>query len=147
MPLTPVRLLTPTRVVGYADTMVFTIIGAGGSGTAHSTTCTDGYNPNHLGVRIASAIARCMYEGVFFKKKVNKVYILSVDGEVGHWTCPFGVRDSFKYWFDTWGIPYTVINSQTTWWSLLQNPEPGILVVNTHGEAVPVPPRLWLGLQ
>jgi len=140
MPLTPVRVLTPTRVFRSINTMVFTIIGSGGLGTSHNPACTDGYNPNHIGVKIASATIRCMYERVFFKKTADKIYILSVDGEVGHWTCPFGVRDSIKYWLDQWGISYTVIDRQSAWWNLLQNPEPGVLVVNTHGEAVPVPP-------
>jgi hypothetical protein len=137
----------PVRIVKYVDTCCLGIIGAGGLGTSHSSTCTDGYNTNHIGVKIAAAILKAAYDRNMFylMKKVNKIYVLCVDGEVGHWTCPYGVRDSIKYWLDQFGIPYTVVNSMDKWWNLLTNPEENVAFVNCHGEGVPVPPQYgWI---
>lgn len=140
-------MVSPARVIKYTDTCCFVIIGAGALGPSHTSTCANGYNPNHIGVKISVAILKVAYDRdmIYLKKKVDKIYILCVDGEVGHWTCPYGVRDSIKYWLNKFNIPYTIINSMEMWWNILTNPEKNVAFVNCHGEGVPVPPQYgWI---
>ena len=127
-------------VITANNNAVFVQLGGGALGTSHKPDCTDGYNPNHIAVKISCALIYAFYHGLF-RKFVKKVYILCVDGEVGHWTCPYGVRDSVKYWLEKWGIPYEVIDTHDKWYNILTSGEKDLLIINTHGEAVPIPPQ------
>lgn len=129
--------------IKYQDTGTLCILGGAGLGTPDDVNCTDGYNPNAIQIKITCAIIYCAtrYDIPLIKKKVGKVYILCIPTDPGHWTCPIGVRDSIRYWLDSWGISYTIIDNYTTWYNLsIASPEYDILVINTHGEGVPVPP-------
>ena len=119
------------------------IIGGPGQGTPHNPNCTDGYNPNSYAIKLTALIVKKIYDGFSYLTELSNypVQIIRSSNDGGHWSCPSGVRDSLTYWFDQWGIPWTEVSTYTELEALYLDPH-GI-IINTHGEAMPIPPAIY----